>query len=159
MKNTITVKKVLFSLAVVLLAVAACGGEPSEREQKEESRLSATGDCELAPAATITQITETLTVEGGSIRAAHQVRSKLYNNIYMVAADIEGPGLDGPDDIGVWASGEIQGTDATLSWVNSIARDNSELLGGSQQGTTRFTPTAHGIRESIKCAQDELAGG
>ena len=119
MKNALSVRKVLFSLAVVLLAVAACGGEPSEREQKEESRLSATGDCELAPAATITQITETLTVEGGSIRAAHQVRSKLYNNIYMVAADIEGPGLDGPDDIGVWASGEIQGTDATLSWVNS----------------------------------------
>ena len=159
MKNALSVRKVLFSLAVVLLAAVACGGEPSERVQKEESRLSASGDCEQVPAATLTQITQALTVEGGSVRAPYQVRSKLYNNIYMVAADLEGPGLDGPDDIGVWASGEIQGTDATLSWVNSLARDNSELLGGSQQGTTRFTPTAHGIRESIKCVQDELAPG
>ncbi len=159
MKSALSLEKVLFLFAVVLLAVAACGGETSEREQKEQDRLSATGDCEQVPAATITQITDSLTVEGGSIRAAHQVRSKLYNNIYMVAADIQGPGLDGPDDIGVWASGEIQGTDATLSWVNSEARDNTELLGGSQQGTTRFTPTAHGIRESIQCVKDELSGG
>ena len=158
MKNTLSIEKVLALLAVAMLAVAACGGETTEREQKEQERLSATGECEQVPDATLTQITEALTVDGGSIRAAHQVRSKLYNNIYMVAADIEGPGLDGPDDIGVWASGEIQGTDATLSWVNSEARDNTELLGGSQQGTTRFTPTAHGIRESIKCVQDELAG-
>ena len=158
MKNALSVEKVLFVFAVLLLVAAACGGETSEREQKEQDRLSATGECEQVPDATLTQITEALTVDGGSIRAAHQVRSKLYNNIYMVAADIEGPGLDGPDDIGVWASGEIQGTDATLSWVNSEARDNSELLGGSQQGTTRFTPTAHGIRESIKCVQDELSG-
>lgn len=158
MKNALSIEKVLALLVVAMLAVAACGGETSEREQKEQDRLSATGECEQVPDATITQITEALTVEGGSIRAAHQVRSKLYNNIYMVAADIQGPGLDGPDDIGVWASGEIQGTDATLSWVNSEARDNTELLGGSQQGTTRFTPTAHGIRESIQCVKDELAG-
>ena len=159
MKNALSVEKFLFIFAVLLLAVAACGGETSEREQKEQERLSATGECEQVPEATLTQISESLTVDGGSIRAAHQVRSKLYNNIYMVAAEIEGPGLDGPDDIGVWASGEIQGTDATLSWVNSEARDNSELLGGSQQGTTRFTPTAHGIRESIQCVKDELAAG
>ncbi len=159
MKNALSAEKALFLIAVVILAVAACGGETSEREQKEQDRLSATGECEQVPDSTLTQITNSLTVEGGSIRAAFQVRSKLYNNIYMVAADIQGPGLDGPDDIGVWASGEIQGTDATLSWVNSEARDNTELLGGSQQGTTRFTPTAHGIRESIKCVEDELAGG
>ena len=159
MKSALIAGKILFLFAVVSLAIAACGGETSEREQKEQDRLSATGECEQVPAATITQITDSLTVEGGSIRAAYQVRSKLYNNIYMVAADIQGPGLDGPDDIGVWASGEIQGTDATLSWVNSEARDNTELLGGSQQGTTRFTPTAHGIRESIQCVKDELSGG
>ena len=158
MKNVLSVEKILFLTAVVLLAAAACGGETSEREQKEQERLSATGECEQVPDVTLTLISESLTVDGGSIRSAHQVRSKLYNNIYMVAADIEGPGLEGPDDIGVWASGEIQGTDATLSWVNSIARDNSDLLGGSQQGTTRFTPTAHGIRESIKCVQDDLSG-
>ena len=159
MKNALSFEKVLFLLAILMLAVAACGGEPSERAQKEQERLSATGECEQVPEATLMQISDSLTVDGGSIRAAYQVRSKLYNNIYMVAADIEGPGLDGPDDIGVWASGEIQGTDATLSWVNSEARDNSELLGGSQQGTTRFTPTAHGIRESIQCVKDELASG
>ena len=53
MKNALSVRKVLFSLAVVLLAAAACGGEPSERVQKEESRLSASGDCEQVPAATL----------------------------------------------------------------------------------------------------------
>ena len=158
MKNALSLEKVLFIFAVLLLAVAACGGETSERELKEQDRLSATGECEQVPEATLKQISDSLTVDGGSIRSAYQVRSKLYNNIYMVAADIEGPGFEGPDQIGVWASGEIQGTDATLSWVNSEARDNSELLGGSRQGTTRFTPTAHGIRESIKCVQDDLAG-
>ena len=158
MKNALSYKMVLAWLAIAMLAVAACGGETSEREQKEQERLSATGECEQVPDATLAQISESLTVDGGSIRAAYQVRSKLYNNIYMVAADIEGPGFEGPDQIGVWASGEIQGTDATLSWVNSEARDNTELLGGSREGTTRFTPTAHGIRESIKCVRDELAG-
>ena len=158
MKNALSVEKFLFLLAIAVLAVAACGGETSEREQKEQERLSATGECEQVPEATLKQISDSLTVDGGSIRSAYQVRSKLYNNIYMVAADIEGPGFEGPDQIGVWASGEIQGTDATLSWVNSEARDNTELLGGSRQGTTRFTPTAHGIRESIKCVQDNLAG-
>jgi len=158
MKNLLRIRKIVFLLGATLLVAAACGGEPSEREQKEAARLSATGDCETVPAETLTLITGALKVEGASIRAPYQVRSRLYNKIYMVAADIEGPGLEGPDDIGVWASGEIQGTDARVSWVNSTARDNTELLGGSKQGTTRFSITAHGIRESIQCVRDELAG-
>ncbi len=160
MKNSYILHIALISLiAAALLAVSCGGGEPSERQEKEAGRLSATGECEAVPAETVDHITQSLTVEGGSIRAPHQVRSRLYNNIYMVAGEIEGEGFEGPDDIGVWATGEIQGTDAPVSWVNTLARDNSELLGGSQQGTTRFTPTAHGIRESMQCVRDELAGG
>ncbi|MBM3458457.1 MAG: hypothetical protein FJX77_08005 [Armatimonadetes bacterium] len=75
----------------------------------------------------------------------------------MIAADIEGPGMEGPDQVGIWATMNIEAA-GTVSWVNTLARENTALLGGSGEGTTRYTPTAHGIAEATKCTRDALGG-
>lgn len=49
---------------------------------------------------------------GLTLRAAQAVRSSAFEHVYLVAADIEGPGLDRTDDIGVWATNRLDGRGA-----------------------------------------------
>src|SRR5688500_2919509 len=61
--------------------------------------------CLSVSSVVLTGIANGLTVDGGgTLRGAQAVRSEDFADTWLVAADIEGPGLDGPDQIAVWST-------------------------------------------------------
>lgn len=93
-----------------------------------------------------------LTVSGGgSIEAGWAVRSGAHHNLYFVSADIGGPGLEGPNDVGTWAMNDVEaGTVGLVLAVNSMAREFSVFPDGrsTDAETSMDDP---GARESQGC--------
>src|SRR5215212_8047147 len=72
--------------------------------------------CVSVPTQVLEGIATGLTVDGGGyLRGGKAVKSRDLDDTWFVAADIEGPSLDGADQIGVWATHGI-----TLSDVGPI---------------------------------------
>ena len=108
--------------ALVLLMVVWLGVACSEEGSSESPAVSATARPEIATTTTATstavpsrcvpvstvfvaELTSSLTVTGGgSLRAAHAVRSEDFENVWFIAAEIDGPGMDGTGDIAIWAT-------------------------------------------------------
>ena len=79
-----------------------------------------------------------LTVEGAWFSRGQIVRSNDYDSYFYLAAEIDGPGLEGPGDIGVWVVDEVpeMGGKRALCWaVNEVADEYSSrgLLGGDPE--------------------------
>ena len=65
--------------------------------------------------------------DGGSVRGAQAVGSRDYEEVWIVAADIQGPGLNGRGEIGLWATSDMTPVGAGVIFaVNGIAMGFSE---------------------------------
>jgi hypothetical protein len=81
-----------------MILMSSCGGDDGGDDQGDGQT------CRKAPGALVAAIEEGLTASGGGqLRRAYIVRSDDFEKVYMVAADIQGDGLEGDGDIGVWA--------------------------------------------------------
>lgn len=82
---------------------------------------------------------------GLSIRNARAVRSDDYERVYMIAAQVHGPGIDG--EIGVWASNDHRNPGLIYA-VDGIAREFSDW------GTLPdSSATDDGVAEARRCAR------
>jgi hypothetical protein len=109
--------------------------------------------CVEVPAALIEAIASGLETGGeASLRNVFAVRSNDYSEVYFVAGDIQGPGLDGDDEIGIWATNSLEGrglilaadgfaqqfsvwpdadkTDAEISWTDDGGREAKDCAAG-----------------------------
>lgn len=144
-----------FALMVSLTACGASGGStddpsthdatpPPARATTEPSQPSPSR-CETASSALTSAIETGLTVTGGgSLSNAYIVKSGDFQNVYFVAARIEGEGLD--DTVGVWAA---HGPDADgfIFSADAFAREFSEW--GPGRG---FSSSDDGFAEARDCA-------
>ncbi len=85
---------------------------------------------------------------GGSLRSAQVVRSADFNSAYFVAADIQGAGLEGPHDIGVWVTNRLDGRGAFS--VNGHANEFSDWGDGGQTDAA-FSMSDDGASEAEDC--------
>ncbi len=131
--------------ALAMIAAIAC-----EETGSGSSSGSTAVSCRTVGASVVSAIEETLTVDGGgTLRSARAVKSNDFNNVWMLAADIQGPGLDGTGDIGVWAVNSLTSVGLTYS-ANNVARAFSQI------GPGNTSPTDHGVAEARRCVQDAL---
>jgi hypothetical protein len=98
-----------------------------------------------------------LTVDGkGGLRAAQAVKSKDIAEQWFLAADIQGPGLDGTGEIAVWGLRNV--TDlAKMSptvWANYTAKEFSEF--GVARQDRWFNPNTDGLKEAEDCVKHIL---
>jgi hypothetical protein len=99
----------------------------------------------------VAAIEEGLTVSGGgSLRNARAVKSNDLEKVYMVAADIQGDGMEGNDDIGVWATNSLQGNGLIFS-VDGFAKEFSDW-GDAATTDAQITQAADGVDEAKECA-------
>jgi hypothetical protein len=85
----------LRALVVVIVLVAGCSSQVADQ--------SPSGLCEAAPAALVTAVSAGL-IAGTSLTGARIVRDPEREDIWLVAAELDGPGISGEGEVGVWAT-------------------------------------------------------
>ena len=101
---------------VVVFVLAGCASPVPD--------LPPSGLCEAAPAALVTAVSEGL-VADTSLTGARIVRDPEREDIWLVAAELDGPGITGEGEVGVWATDRPD--DPTMIWsVDAFALQFSE---------------------------------
>jgi hypothetical protein len=157
--------------AAVLLALgSACGGDDGGNESaapKEPPTTSAepppattaeeeeSSRCEKVPPGLVKAIESGLTVTGGgSLTEAWAVKSEDFKRVYFVSADIDGPGLEGTDDIGTWAkSGPLRVGRGLILAVDAVANEFSDW-GDGRTTDAQLSMSNDGAEESTDCVEE-----
>lgn len=147
-------------LIVLTLVAVGCGDVDDtstttlEAEQQRMTEEAAQEDeaearCVDVPRDAMDRISEGLT---GDVRltSAVAVRSGDYEEVYMIAGELDGPGLEGEGDVGVWASNSLEpGGGLTLA-VDGVANEFSDWPDGG--GTdAEMSVTDDGVSEARDC--------
>jgi hypothetical protein len=92
-----------------------------------------TPECVAAPESATT-IAEGLTVQGGTLRDAYAVALPAGHDFeYVVAAEIDGTGLEGDGHIGTWATGPLG--DRRIFAANAVAQEHSKWAAEADAGS------------------------
>jgi hypothetical protein len=130
------------ALLLVVGVLAGCGGGDDEASAPVDSR------CEAATAALMTPLDNALKSERDSLENGQVVKSRDHNDIYFVSAELEGPGLFDPGDIGTWATTSPGGAEAIFS-VDEIAKDYTTWGNGTAMAGLSLDDD--GAKESRDC--------
>jgi hypothetical protein len=103
-------------LALVVLVLAGCASPVPDQPPS--------GLCEAAPAALVTAVSAGL-VAGTSLTGARMVRDPEREDIWLVAAELDGPGIAEEGEIGVWAT-DRPDAPATIYSVDAFALQFSD---------------------------------
>jgi hypothetical protein len=139
------------------LALGACGESDDQDGGGDQQDQDGGGQeqdqaCQPASKALVAAIEEGLTVTGGgSLRRAHIARSDDFEKVYMVAADVQGDGLEGGGDIGVWATNSPKG-EGLIYAIDGVAQEFSDW-GHGDQTDAAIDQFAHGVDEARACAE------
>ena len=97
--------------------------------------------------ALVSTIGEELTVDGGgSLRNAQAVRSSNFEQARFVTADIEGRGLEGREDIGIWVTNDLEAP-GSVHAVDEVGKEFSDWGDGGQTDA-RFSVNDDGAQEA-----------
>ena len=111
-----------------------------------------TASCRRAPETVLERIEAGLEVDGGGkLRNGYVVRSGDFKRVYMVAADIQGPGLEGNDDIGVWSVNSLGNGGFTFA-VDKVAQEFSDW-GDADKTDAAITASDDGVDQARSCAE------
>jgi len=84
------------------------------------------------------------------IRYIMAVKS-LNADFWFVAMDLEGPGLESPTDIAVWATEQIEPFQGPFIPADELAVRYSRHGGAAQE--TMFPPGTDGITDAVRCSR------
>ena len=158
------------SLAVALL-LASCGTvepevstTPTTASQGTPASSAATTTAPPAAAANRCEAVSPALVAGISsglkgatgLRFASAVKSKDFANVYMVAADLEGPGLEGAADRAVWATNDLAGNGLIFS-VDEVAKEFSSW-GPGDRTDAKIGGTSDGVAQAKRCSASAAKG-
>ena len=147
----------LMVLACAVIMLTACNGtETVESDDRTESpqatapATTVTGRCEKVSNAVLNAIAKGLTVTGGgTLRNGYAVKSDDFSKVYMVAADIQGVGMEGDNEIGVWATNSLDGTGLIFA-VDGVAKEFSDW-GHGDTTDANITQSSDGVSEAEEC--------
>jgi hypothetical protein len=108
--------------------------------------------CVPAGSTVIDGISEGLTVTGGGfLRNGWAVRSDDFRRIYFVGGEIDGPGIEGDGNVGLWAVNSLDEPALVFS-INSTAREFSDWGDGGATDA-QFSDDDDGAAEALACAR------
>jgi hypothetical protein len=149
-------------IAALAVAMTACGSEqdasaPTTPEPRQEAEQEASAPteprCKRASKRLLSAIEAGLEVSGGegSLRRGYIVRSEDFSKVYLVAADIQGPGMEGRGDVGVWATNSPR-AEGLIFAVDGMAQEFSDW-GDADKTDAAIDQSAHGVDEARRCAE------
>lgn len=115
----------------LLLIVSACGGGGGKGGSETEAtstEQAASSRCRSVPPALVSAIETGLTVTGGgTLHNTQAVKSRDFNRVWFISAEIDGPGLEGEGDIGTWAkSGPLAVGGGLILSIDAVAQEFSD---------------------------------
>ena len=117
------------SRAALLLAVAVlagCGGD----DDSGSSASPVSHRCDAATSAIMTPLGNSLENERDRLSNGQIVKSGDHEDIYFVSAELDGPGFQGPGDVGTWAATSPGGAEAIYS-VDPLAKRHTSWRDGT----------------------------
>jgi hypothetical protein len=138
--------RLLVAAAVFMLLGSACGGG---------GETTASTRCKPVPPALTKAIESGLTVTGGgTLKNAQAVKSEDFKRVYFISAEINGPGMEKPGEIGTWAkSGPLQVGGGLILSVDSLAKEFSNWGDGGKTDA-QLSMDDDGAQESHDCVSD-----
>ncbi|MGI8774470.1 MAG: hypothetical protein ACR2KQ_05570 [Actinomycetota bacterium] len=138
-------------------------GEAEETEEPPEAEESQV-DSRCVPVAKqlVRQIESGLTTDGkGRLRnEAFAVKSNDYEKVWMVAAEIDAPSLQGVGDVGVWGTNEDPSKKTSSGLIiraNGMAAEFSDWGAAAQDGSAAdLNATDDGVAEAEACVIEAL---
>ena len=92
---------------------------------------------------------------GTTLRSAQAVKSKDYEKVWIISAEIEGPGVEGDDQIGTWASNGLTASEGLILSIDGFAKQFSDWPDGSKS-KAGFSQIDDGVKQSRECVKDSL---
>ena len=142
-----------------------CAGPEAEAPESAGEALVAEvnprqAGCVSVPENTLAYLTDVLAEDGITLRHAKAFMSgEAYRGqlFYYIAAEVDAPGYEGMDDIGVWTAFDLHGgvnSGPTMA-VGPVARRASEF--GTASRAPIVAGSYPGVAEAIRCVQDAIA--
>jgi hypothetical protein len=138
------------ALALTVLAVAGCGGDDeTSPEPATEAAQPPPSDSRCVAVTTdlMTPLANLLTDKSNRLTSGQAVKSRDHERIYFVSAEIDGPGLADPGDIGTWATSSLHGGE-TIYAVDELANEHSDWRDGK---AANLSMADDGAQESRRC--------
>ena len=130
------------AVLLVVLACTGCGGDDNDESLPADTR------CEPATSAIMTPLGNALRSDRDRLENGQIVKSRDHNDIWFVSAELQGPGLTEPGDIGTWATTSPGGAEAIYS-VDDIAKDHTTWRDGT--AIAGLSIEDDGAEESREC--------
>jgi len=134
-------------VGIVLAAVQAGRGDGEE----------GVDGCSILGKRRLNDIASTLEADGLWLSGGHWVRSEENVDVYFIAADVQGPEIDGPDNLGVWLSYGDSADVGLVFAVNWVAREYS-VAPDADTTDPRATMALEGAVAARDCAERALQG-
>jgi hypothetical protein len=109
--------------------------------------------CVNVPSDKLEALESGLNLSGGSLRDGWAVKSRDFNNVYFIAAEIDGPGIEGDGDVGLWASNSLD-INAMMFSVDSVAQEFSVFP--KHKDVSRFDDGAEEAKSCVRRHQKNI---
>jgi hypothetical protein len=145
-------------IVVLFILIGALGGndenntnQSTQAQQESNESEQVASRCLAVSEDTLSWIESGLTDDNITLQNAQAVRSDDFEKVYFVSADLQGPGLEGAEDIATFAANNIDGSGLVLS-VNAVAKEFTDWFHGDREGAQfHVTMSDDGARESRNC--------
>lgn len=138
-----------WKITIALLPISLLASCSSEIDPATLAR------CESVQPELIKIIESGLTVGGGGkleTASASAVKSNSFKNVYFISAEIQGSGMEGQGEIGLWSTNSLTAGKGMIFSVNSMAREFSKWPDGTKS-KAELSQFDDGAQESMECVK------
>ena len=131
-----------------LLAAAGCGGDDEDAAPATTATTAAVESrCTPATSDLMTPLANKLL--SGDVRLTNGwiVESREHEDVYLVAAEVDGPERESSGDVGVWATTSPGGAEAIYS-VNDLAKEHTDWRDAA---AIHVSPEDEDVAEARNC--------
>ena len=141
----------LLALAALVAACGGAGGGAPSPTQPPTSRCQDAQQALVSAVSTGLDAGQTIpSTSQLSLRNAKVVKSSDFESAYFFAADLQGVGLEGSNEIGLWVSNKVDGTGSVYA-VDAVANEFSVWEDG-RTTEAAFSSSDDGAAEAKACA-------